>query len=523
MKQHHTDHLPTKLYTLEQLYALDRIASEDFGVPGVELMTRAAESVFAVLMQQWPNVAHVGFVVGPHNKGGDAYALAMLALQHELEISFYTVGDHSLDTLGASLIRTRANALAAGLKVEPFTGVIDNNIDVLIDGIVSVAGAVEGDYCQAIAAVNSHRADVLSLDFPSGLNIDTGQCDPCTVSANVTVTFLGMKPGLLTASGPDYCGSIACSTLGLPDALYEHLTSAIDRISYQHLVKHNNMMVPRLGNTHKGDFGHALIVGGDRGFGGAVMLACESAARTGAGLVSCATQPDNVASLNVRRPEVMAWGVASGLELAPLIDRASVIAIGTGLGQSGWSEMLLQQVLECDLPMVLDADALNIIARYQQRPDFSQRDVVMTPHPAEAARLLGCNLHDVQQDRFSAARKLAQTYDAVVILKGQGSIVASPSGELAVCSDGNAGMSSGGMGDVLTGVVASILAQNLIRQTEVDMCSRHLRKLVTSPWDAARLACCVHSSAADEAAHLRGQRGLLACDVIEYLTARMNP
>merc|ERR1711879_39961 len=177
---------------------------------------------------------------------------------------------------------------------------------------------------------------------------------------------------------------------------------------------------PRQGNSHKGQYGHVMVVGGDEGMAGAVVMCAEACCRIGAGLVSCATRSEHATVMNVRLPELMARGVMSGLELPPLLERASVLAVGPGLGQSSWSGLLFQQVMQSNLPMVLDADGLNWLSRAAWQQNFSQRHVVLTPHPAEAARLLGCSILEVQTDRFQAAMRLAEHYQAVVVLKGQG-------------------------------------------------------------------------------------------------------
>jgi len=246
-----------------------------------------------------------------------------------------------------------------------------------------------------------------------------------------------------------------------------------------------------------------LIIGGDSGMGGAAAMAAEAAGRCGAGLVSCATRTEHVMPILVRRPEVMVKGLESGLELQPMMAKASVLAIGPGLGHSSWAELMLQQVLASDLPLVLDADALNILSSPGWRRDFGGRDVILTPHPGEAARLLECSVADIQRDRFAAVRQLAERYQAVVVLKGQGSLVADADGRVALCTDGNPGMSSGGMGDVLTGVLAALLAQHM------------------PVYDAACFGVSVHSAAADLAAK-QGQRGMLATDLMMYLRELMN-
>lgn len=260
----------------------------------------------------------------------------------------------------------------------------------------------------------------------------------------------------------------------------------------------------RLVDTHKGDFGHVLVVGGAQGMSGAAILTSEAASRVGAGLVSCATHSATVQPLLMRCPTVMVKAVESGLELAPLIAKATVLAVGPGLSTEGWAELMLQQAFNSSLPMVLDADGLNLLAQHKWSITFNQRSVVLTPHHGEAARLLQCSVAEVVADRPQAAQTLAQRYQATVVLKGQGSLIANAAGQLAQCTAGNPGMSSGGMGDVLTGIIAGLLAQGL------------------SAWQAACLGVCVHAQAGDEVAAKQGERGMLATDLLALLPSLVN-
>lgn len=497
------DHLPGELYTAAQVRELDRLAIDGAGIDGFELMSRAGEAAFACLLERWPEEEQVCVFAGPGNNGGDAWVLAALACYHGMQVQFYTVGDMSRQSETA--VQARRMAEQAGVQAQAFRGELDYDGHIIVDGLLGTGlnAEVRGDFATAITAMNQHRADVLALDLPSGLNADTGVVMGCALQAAMTVTFIGMKQGLLTASGPDVCGEIAFASLAVDPLLYTRLPPAAERISWDRLDRLGQRLPARHGNAHKGDFGHVLVIGGDTGMGGAAAMAAEAAGRCGAGLVSCATRTEHVLPLLVRRPEVMVRGVESGLELQPLLTRARVLAAGPGLGQSSWSELLLQQVLGSSLPLVLDADALNMLASPGWQCDFSGRDVILTPHPGEAARLLGCSTAQVQADRFAAARTLAERYQAVVVLKGQGSLIALPQGEVSLCTDGNPGMSSGGMGDVLSGVLAALLAQGM------------------SAAAAARYGVCLHSAAADLAAQ-RGQRGLLATDLMMVLRELIN-
>jgi ADP-dependent NAD(P)H-hydrate dehydratase / NAD(P)H-hydrate epimerase len=262
------------------------------------------------------------------------------------------------------------------------------------------------------------------------------------------------------------------------------------------------LLKPRAIDAHKGHFGHVMVIGGDTGFGGAALMAAEAAARTGAGLVSLATRPEHIVASLTRRPEVMVHGVVSGQELEPLLSRPSVLVVGPGLGRSPWSEQMLQQALKTHLPLVLDADALNIVAEGKLFTKNSvQHHWVFTPHPGEAARLLGKTTSDVQADRIAAITELSQQYRATVILKGAGSLVFACDDEknLGRVTDGNPGMATGGMGDVLSGILGGLIAQGLTIN------------------DAARLGAVLHARAADMAVKEMGQRGLLATDLFPYL------
>ncbi len=260
------------------------------------------------------------------------------------------------------------------------------------------------------------------------------------------------------------------------------------------------LLPPRPVDSHKGRNGHVLCVGGNAGSGGAVMLAAESALRAGAGLVSVATQPQHIAPLLSRLPEAMVHAVEDSSDLPSLLKRASVVAIGPGLGQDDWARELLRQVLGCGKPLVIDADALNLLAAHPQ----PLRDAILTPHPGEAARLLETDTATVQADRVAAVTALAARFSAVVVLKGAGTLVAAPHGRPRRIAAGNPGMAVGGMGDLLTGIIAALRAQGL------------------DAFDAASGGALLHALAGDDAAR-DGQRGLLPTDLLVPLRRRANP
>ncbi len=488
--------LPTQLYTAAQVRELDRIAIEDEAIPGITLMQRAGRAAFDQLCGAWPKAKKIAAVCGLGNNAGDAYVLARLAQEAGLQVHVFQIGDAA--KLKGDARTSYEDLTATGISISPVDSSKFNEFDVIVDGLFGTGldREVGGEWKNIIESINDSNSGVLSLDIPSGLNADTGSVMGIAVVADLTVSFIGMKQGLLTGAAADYCGELYFSDLEVPERIYESLGKAAStRIDLENT---RAFLRPRKGSAHKGDFGHVLTIGGDQGYIGAARMAAEAAARVGAGLISVATRAVHAAQLNIGRPELMCHGVEGISELGHLLNKASVIAIGPGLGQSQWAMELFSQVLESPLPQVLDADALNLLANEPQFNDCR----VLTPHPGEAARLLNCSSAEIQQDRFTAAKKLQKKYGGVIVLKGSGTLVANKE-EMFLCSGGNPGMASGGMGDVLTGVIAGLLAQGL----ELSQ--------------AAKLGVCLHAAAADEASK-SAQRGLLAADLLPYIRSLVN-
>jgi NAD(P)H-hydrate epimerase len=265
----------------------------------------------------------------------------------------------------------------------------------------------------------------------------------------------------------------------------------------------------RLRNSHKGSFGWVLGIGGNSQMSGAVRLCGEAALRSGAGKVTLATVPEHAALVNLSCPELMVRGIKKGRELNSLLDQVNACAVGTGLGQTSWSEDLFQTCLKSPAPVVLDADGLNILARRHpagsRQSPLTRGNWILTPHPAEAGRLLDCTAREIQQDRVQAAQRIARAYDAIVVLKGCGTVIARPDGFYAICPLGNPGMATAGTGDVLAGVIAAMLAQGL------------------SAWESAMAGVVAHGRAGDLAAAQSGERGMIASDIIDRLPSVLNP
>jgi len=495
--------LPNALYTAEEVRELDRLAIEEFNIAGTTLMEHAGKAAFDAMREKWPRAKRIVVLVGTGNNGGDGFVVATLARAADYEVRVFQVGDAS--RLQGDALTMSQRWQEAGGEIELFVEGLDlGGSEVVVDGLLGTGlnSNVTGDWAVAIRAINYSHAAVLALDIPSGLDANSGSVLGEAVNAHLTVTFIGLKRGLFTSAGPRHVGQLVYDDCRVPPDVLMKIRPSCSRLGFDGL---GHLLGSRPRDTHKGQCGHVLVIGGDSGMSGAARLAGEAAARVGAGLVSVATRPVHAANISAACPELMCHPVDSIAALRPLLAKASVVAIGPGLGQSDWSKQMLSVVLEQDRPMVIDADALNLLA---EEP-VSRRQWILTPHPGEAARLLDTDTATVQQDRFAAVTELQHRYGGSVILKGAGSLVASADIPLGLCTEGNPGMASGGMGDVLTGVIAGLLAQRVQAETMQAL--------------AARLGVCVHSRAADIAAHQDGERGLLASDVIAMLREVVNP
>jgi ADP-dependent NAD(P)H-hydrate dehydratase / NAD(P)H-hydrate epimerase len=487
------------LYTAEQTRALDHSAIHDYNIPGITLMSRAAEAAFRCLLETWPETERLQILCGTGNNGGDGMLIGDLAHKRGIKVTVYQLGDPDKIVGDAKLARQQA--LSNGVEIVAFGETPLEPEGVIVDAMLGtgLGGDVRGEYVEAINAINACGVPVLAIDIPSGLCSDTGRVLGCAVRADLTVTFIGLKRGLFTCNAPDYTGMVHFSDLAVPGEVYATVPASCSRLELEPLL---TLMPLRPATAHKGLYGTVLVVGGDYGLAGAAALAAEAALRCGAGLVQVATRAEHVAALVARTPEVMPRGVSSADDLMPMLEAADVLVVGPGLGQSAWSVDLLRHAIASGKPMVLDADGLNLLASGALGVTGPAENRVLTPHPGEAARLLKCETSAVQADRFAAVSALQARYGGVVVLKGNGSLIAD--GEQLLLSDyGNPGMASGGMGDVLSGVIGALLAQHLI------------------PLEAVALGVCLHGAAADRAGE-EGQRGLVASDLIPHMRALLG-
>jgi len=496
-----------RLYTAEQVRRLDRCAIEGHGIPGIELMERAGRATFEAARAGWPHARRWLVLCGGGNNGGDGYVVARLARAEGCAVTLCALKEPAgLGGDAATAARRWSEAggavLAWPLAAGETPGVEGH--DLVIDALLGTGLDREpaGAYGEAIEAVNRSGLPVVAVDIPSGLHADSGVALGRAMRARLTVTFIGNKRGLYTADGPDHAGMVEYSDLQTPQTVWDSEQDS-GKLIREEII--HTLLPPRRRNSHKGSYGWLLGVGSDLGMSGALRLCGEAALRSGAGKVTLVTRPEHAALINVGCPELMVRAMDGGAALAELLAEVDAVVTGTGLGRSAWSRELFAACLAAPGPMVLDADGLNLLSRQDNGPELPRGRWILTPHPAEAGRLLGCGAGEVQGDRVGAAQRLAARFDAVVVLKGCGTVVADPQGRYAICPLGNPGMATAGTGDVLSGVIGALLAQGL------------------DAWDAATAGVVAHAAAGDRAAAEWGERGLLASDITRRLPAVLNP
>jgi len=490
--------LHNKLYRAEQVRAMDQYAIQQLGISGTVLMERAGAAAFRVLQQRWPQAKTITIVCGTGNNGGDGFVVARLAAEAGLIVRVLMAGD--INRLQGDALAASQRLLSVEIEPCPFEPGLLAHCDVLVDAMLGTGlqGPVEGERAEIITQMNQTGLPVLALDIPSGLNADSGDVQGIAIKATATITFIGNKRGLYTGQAVDYCGVVFFDSLSVPESVYAQQDVSAQLICYD---DYKSLLAPRPRVAHKGHFGHVLIIGGESGYTGAARMAGEAAARVGAGLVSIGTRASHAAYLNAGRPELMVHGLVDEATFHRLAERVNVIAIGPGLGQENWGQHMLKLAMESGIPLVVDADALNILSQAPQQ----NSQWILTPHCGEASRMLGQSTQEIERDRYAIAASLQQTYGGIAVLKGAGSLIAGPEGPIAVCRGGNPGMASGGMGDVLTGIITGLLAQGIPLQ------------------EAAHLGVCLHAAAGDAAAKAAGERGLLASDLMSWIRRLANP
>ncbi|MDH5517545.1 MAG: NAD(P)H-hydrate dehydratase [Gammaproteobacteria bacterium] len=489
-----------QLYSVQQSRELDRLAitgsTTESAIDSYELMQRAANAVFEFSQLQFPQAHSILVLTGAGNNAGDGYLFAKQAISQGRDVMVYSLTDP--DKLKGDARQAYLDWLEAGGELADDIDSAAYHADLIIDAILGTGlqRELSQSWIAIIEQINELETPVVAVDVPSGLNADTGAVYGAAIVADFTVCFIGLKKGLFTGLARNHCGEIIFNNLHIPSSVYQQIDEEAHLLSDEEL---SSQVLPRPACTHKGQTGHVLIVGGNHGMSGAVILAAQSALRSGAGRVTVITRPQHVAAVVSVQPEIMVYGTDEAVIPDELLNRVSVIAIGPGLGRDDWAKQLLEQVLHLEHHKIFDADALYHLPEHAA--DLS--DAVITPHPGEAAWLLDSTVAAIENDRFLAIKQLYQEYHAVVVLKGAGSLIYDGAEQVDVCPFGNPGMATAGMGDVLTGLIAALMAQGYQKQ------------------EAARIAVCFHALAADSAAK-DGQIGLLASDLLPYIRQQMN-
>ena len=496
-----------KLYTASETRKIDNLAIKEKGISGYSLMQMAAEFTLDVILREFSPVEELIIFCSKGKNSGDGFLLGSFAKEFGLEVTIVMsntsnvikgVSRKAFEEMKDAKVKIISTKSVEKLKV--------SNKAVIVDALIGTGlkGNLKKNIKESILALNKLgvKLPVLSLDIPSGVNPDTGDADDIAVYADITATFVAQKRGCFTSVGKKFSGEIIYSDLEIPKNLFSKITSTSYVVDYEDSI---SKVVYREQDAHKGHFGNVVIVGGDRGLGGAGLLSSRAAVYSGAGLTSLVTRPEHVSASLVSCPEVMVKGVDSGQDLEEHLVKPDVIAIGPGLGQSAWSEQMIQRVFweaeKRDVSVIMDADALNLLTKLKLSSNLPKR-LILTPHPGEASRLLNTSVAVIESNRFSAAAKIQKKFNATVVLKGSGTVICHKSGgtqKWGICDSGNPGMATGGMGDVLTGIIAGLLAQGLTLK------------------EAAEAGVDLHAKAADQASLEFGEAGLTSSDVINEL------
>ncbi|MXZ45232.1 MAG: NAD(P)H-hydrate dehydratase [Gammaproteobacteria bacterium] len=482
--------LISQVYTADECRELDRLAIEEHDIPGYTLMQRAGAFVFTTMQDRWPGIQSLLVVAGSGNNAGDGYVIATLAHQAGIDTKVLQVG---------ATKRLRGDALLAWEQLQQTeVAIVDDltHADLVVDALLGTGahGAVASDYEDAIAQINNSHSPIVAVDVPSGVDASNGGLlTENPVDAELTCMFISAKLGLFTGPGLRYRGDLVFTDLGVPPEVYRNVSG----VPLLDTTSKRPVLPPRDALAHKYQFGHVVVVGGDYGMGGAVILAAEAALRTGAGLVTVLTRNENVPAILSRTPEVMAVGVDESTDLSSYVERADVIAIGPGLGQDSWGSSLLKKVFaqqpDC---CVLDADALRALKSHRWRVPVG---CILTPHPGEAAFMSGVSTSEVQADRPNFAKDLSRDYGCTVILKGPGTLIASQGQLCSISQWINGSLATAGSGDVLTGIVAAAYARS------------------GNPIRAAEAAVSLHGASGSRALREKPGQSVIASDLIDSI------
>lgn len=484
-----------KLVTAKEMKALDVQAQNDYAMPGILLMDNAAQAVAEAVHEALTALEGERVVIfcGGGNNGGDGLGAARWLQSYGVSVRAFVVGA-ALDAVQGDAAMELAMFTKAGGRVEALSTEDDwvlaelaaSKADVLVDALLGTGfhGELEGDVLRACELLNKSEKYILAVDVPTGVNADNGAVSENAVRADHTVTMALVKTGLLLYPGREYCGDIELADISMPVKLVEEYKSDKYRLTDE-IVR--ELLPLRKANAHKGDAGRVVICAGSPGYTGAAALASDAAVKAGAGLVSLYTPLSSRDVLAIKLTEVMVHGLLERMpgilgggaasDVASSAEAADVLAIGPGLGTSESTQEAVRTILQkITTPVVIDADALTALAGHTEILAAMQAQKVLTPHPGEMARLTGLEIGEIEADRINIAKKYAEQWQAIVVLKGAPTVIGCPNGTVYVNSTGNSSLATGGSGDVLTGIIAGLAAQEISLQ-EAAICGVYLHGL----------------------------------------------
>jgi len=505
------------LVTASEMQKMDKETIEKFGLPGIVLMENAGRCAVAFFMSQFSDISdkRIGIIAGSGNNGGDGFVMARYLISAGEDVIVYLLTKNEKLSGDARFNYERLLKMDAFIIEMPDEASLNPNYEILstrniwIDALLGTGlrSDVRGRYKRMISFLNVTSHPVFSVDIPSGLHADTGKICGKAVQANATITFGHQKIGQAMPTGIKHCGKLAIADIGIPS----QITKSIAPKQYLLTSKTIDLsFCQRPSSAHKGTTGHVLVIGGTIGKTGACAMTSKAAMRIGCGLVTLGiaqslnpileTQLMEVMTLpfSEERPGVL--GSKAFDEIMCASKGKKCIAIGPGMGIAQETETLVHKLIqEINIPMVIDADAINALAGHAECLHNAKVRHILTPHPGEMARLTGLSTQEIQSDRITFARYFARSHNVILILKGAKTIIAHPDGQIAINPTGNPGMASGGMGDVLTGIIAGIIAQGIM------------------PGKAVETAVYIHGLASDILQKKMGRIGFMASDVIQSL------
>ncbi len=482
------------VFSRQQIQDLESSVIEQHGFKSYDLMQRAGKAAFMFIRKHYPDAKRILIITGGGNNAGDGYILARLL--HNAEMECYTMPVVPITKLRGDAMRAQNDyAIHHGPDIDYSEDLPE--CDLIVDAIfgIGLSRPVENEYADMVNAINRTPVPVLSLDLPSGLSAETGMPMGPAVHANNTLTFIGLKSGLITGEARNYSGKVEVDSLALPDEIIAQAEKLGMSLSETMPAR---LLPARTQTGYKNLYGHVLVIGGNIGYPNAARLAGEAAARCGAGLVSVACHPDNVAAIASGCGSLMVKAIHEPRDLGELINKAEVILMGPGLGQDKWAQKVFARAIETQKSLVIDADALRLLSHNPSKCDHW----ILTPHPGEAAQLLACNTEEIQSNRISSALAIQEQYLGIAVLKGAGTLTCHDQ-RIGFCTNGNVSLATGGSGDVLAGMIASLVAQGI------------------SLNDAADCGVMLHGLAA-ELVSKQGTRGVLAQDLFPAIYKLVN-